>query len=234
MGLEKPDGTVTFVDYEARELTVNLNKGMGARAGFRFMIFDASSLGIATEKPKGTIELTSVGGFSSRARILETENPVDPIRAGDIVYSPVWSPNRPAEFALVGKMDVDRDGKDDREEVKRMIENSGGVIDFDLPPADLGKETGALSPRTDWYVVDDRPPLRESGVKPKRVLAEEAEFHARLGPVIKGARLHGTRPMTLGKLLAYLGQNVNKQARAEPDQAKAQQAPHRAGGARRA
>ncbi len=64
-------------------------------------------------------------------------------------------------FALVGKIDVNRDGRDDREELKRMIQEAGGVVDFDLPPADLGKETGTLSPRIDWYVIDDRMPLRD-------------------------------------------------------------------------
>ena len=64
-------------------------------------------------------------------------------------------------FALVGKIDVNRDGKDDREELKHMIEEAGGVIDFDLPPPDVGKELGTLSPRINWYVTDDRLPIRE-------------------------------------------------------------------------
>ena len=65
-------------------------------------------------------------------------------------------------FALVGKIDVNRDGRDDRPELKRMIQEAGGTVDFDLPPADLGKETGILSPRIDWYVTDDRTPLRDT------------------------------------------------------------------------
>ena len=43
-----------------------------------------------------------------------------------------------------------------------MIEEAGGIVDFDLPPADLGKETGTLTPRIDWYVTDDRMPLRDT------------------------------------------------------------------------
>ena len=65
-------------------------------------------------------------------------------------------------FALVGKIDVNRDGRDDRQELKRMIEEAGGTVDFDLPPADLGKETGTLTPRIDWYITDDRMPLRDT------------------------------------------------------------------------
>jgi hypothetical protein len=54
------------------------------------------------------------------------------IQVGDIVYSPAWSPNAPTRFALVGKIDVNRDGQDDRDELKRTIEEAGGVIEFDL------------------------------------------------------------------------------------------------------
>ena len=139
----------------------------------------------------------------STARILKTANATEPIRIGDIVYAS-GSPNRPTRFALVGKIDVNRDSKDDREELKRMIQEAGGVVDFDLPPTDLGKESGELNPRIDWYVVDDRPPLREFGPQPKP--------EKRVGEVIKAARLNGIRPMTIGKLLAYLGQEGNAQA----------------------
>ncbi|HEX3450299.1 MAG TPA: hypothetical protein VHS97_18740, partial [Isosphaeraceae bacterium] len=154
--LDRPDGYVTYVDYERGEVLVSLTKRQGARPQMKMTIFDAKSPGIPTEKPKGNIELTQVGEQFSAARIVKTISSIDPIRVGDIVYSAAWSPNMPMRFALVGKMDVNRDGKDDRDELKRMIQEAGGTIDFDLPPADLGKETGTLSPRIDWYVIDNR------------------------------------------------------------------------------
>ena len=143
--LDRPDGYVTYVDYERREVLVNLTRRQGARPQMKMTIFDAASPGIPTEKPKGNIELTSIGDQFSAARIIRTDSRTDPIRVGDIVYSAAWSPNQPMRFALVGKIDVNRDGKDDRAELKRMIEEGGGTVDFDLPPADLGKETGTLT-----------------------------------------------------------------------------------------
>ena len=103
---------------------------------------DAKSPGIPTEKPKGSIELTQIGDQFSAARIVKTDNSIDPIRVGDIVYSAAWSPNQPMRFALVGKMDVNRDGRDDRQELRRMIEEAGGSVDFDLPPATDGEGGG--------------------------------------------------------------------------------------------
>ena len=159
--LDHPDGYVTFVDYERGELQLNINRAMGARPQMAMSVFDANAPGIPTEKPKGTIELTKVGEQFSIARITKTMSPIDPIRTGDIIYTPAWSPNNPTRFALVGKIDVNRDGKDDREELKRMIQDAGGVVDFDLPPLEIGKETGKITPRIDWYVIDERVPFRQ-------------------------------------------------------------------------
>ena len=165
---EVRDGEVSYVDYETGEVLVGITQGMGARPHMKFTVFVAHAPNIPAEKPKGTIELISVNDKYSQARILKTNSSINPIRVGDIVYSPAWAPNRPTRFALMGKIDVNRDSIDDRDELKRMIEEAGGVIDFDLPPPDVGQETGVLSPRIDWYVIDARGPLRIDPRNPPR------------------------------------------------------------------
>ncbi len=208
--LDRPDGYVLYVDYETKEVLVSINRQMGAQPQMKMTIFDAHSPGIPTEKPKGNIELTSVGETSSHARIIKTDSRIDPIRVGDIVYSPSWSPNQPTRFALVGKMDVNRDSRDDRQELKRMIQESGGVVDFDLPPNDLGKPLGAINPRIDWYVIDDRPPFRDVFAKQTdAMIASAAKDSKATSDAVKECRLNGIRPMTIGKLLAYLGYDLN-------------------------
>ncbi len=131
--------------------------------------------------------------------------------------SPFASRDVPPRFALIGKMDIDRDGSDDRKELKGMIQGAGGVVDFDLPPPDSGKETGKISPKLDWYVIDERLPLRESGQQAVGPLLPDAKFSERVRAAVKEARLNGIRPMTIGKLLAYLEQDPN----AKPAAAKA-------------
>jgi len=208
--LDRPDGYVTYVDYERREVLVNVTSRQGARPQQKMTIFDAASPGIPTEKPKGTIMLTKVGVENSVAQITKTNNPIDPIRVGDIVYSPAWSPNVPMRFALVGRMDVNRDDRDDRDELKRMIQEGGGVVDYDLPPPEVGKETGTLSPRIDWYVIDKRIPLRQVfNEKSAEGDARKNAYEKRIGEVIKEARLNGIRPMLIEHLLAYLGYDMN-------------------------
>ena len=197
---------------------VSLNRRQGARPQMKMTIFDAKSPGIPTERPKGSIELTQIGDQFSAARIVKTDSSIDPIRVGDIVYSAAWSPNQPMRFALVGKMDVNRDGKDDRDELKRMIQEAGGTIDFDLPPADLGKETGSLSPRIDWYVIDNRQPLREVyASKNASVEVSQEKLNQRVGEIVREARLNGIRPMTIEHLLAFLGYDMNAPVIGRPE-----------------
>lgn len=204
--LDRPDGYITYVDYDRSEVQVNVTRRQGARPQMKMTIFAAGSPGIPTEKPKGTIELIQVGDEFSIARILKTNSTIEPLRIGDIVYSPAWSPNEPMRFALVGKIDVNRDGKDDREDLKRMIQEAGGIVDYDLPPPDIGKESGKLTARIAWYVIDERMPFREVyGPKSDTTLGQQADFQKRFGEVIKEARLNGIRPLPIERLLSYLG-----------------------------
>jgi len=207
--LDSPDGYVTYVDLDRREVHVSVNRHQGARPQMKMTIFAAGSPGIPTEKPKGNVELIQVGDRFSIARIEKTNSSIDPIRVGDIVYSAAWSPNEPMRFALIGKIDVNRDGKDDREDLKRMIQDAGGVVDYDLPPPEYGKERGKLSARIAWYVTDERTALREQFQKKTDVtLAQQTEFQKKYGQAVKDARLEGIRPMPVGRLLAYLGYDM--------------------------
>lgn len=204
--LDRPDGHITYVDLGRGEVHLDINRRQGARPQMVMSVFDANAPGIPTEKPKGTIELVQVGDQYSIGRITKTVSPIEPMRIGDIIYSPAWSPNEPMQFALIGKIDVNRDGKDDREDLKRMIQEAGGEVVYDLPPPDLGKETGELTARIAWYVTDDRMPLREIyGKQSEATLTQQAEFSSKTGEMIKEARSYGIRPITIGRLLAYLG-----------------------------
>ncbi len=116
-------------------------------------------------------------------------------------------PNRVAgqRFALIGKIDINRDDRDDREELKRMIQQAGGFIDYDLPPVYVGKETGKISPRIDWFVTDDRIPLREvDRTRTEPLIFEYAKLSQHKGEVIKQARQDGIRPMPIQRLLTWL------------------------------
>jgi hypothetical protein len=206
--LERADGEVTYVDYTRREIRTNINRSMGAKPQMQMSVFDRNAQAMGTDKPKGTIQLIQVGETDSVARILTTTNSIDPIRAGDQIYSAAWSPNEPKRFALIGKIDIDRDGRDDRRDLVRLIQAAGGEVSYDLPPPGAGKESGELSGRITWYVIDEREPFRSArlnAVAPAEVSAEEARFNDKRTAALQKAQVAGIQPITIERLLPSLG-----------------------------
>ncbi len=191
--LDRPDGYVIEVHRGRQEVVISIDRSDGIRPRLRASIFDPASPDLPALRPKALIEVTRVDEESSTARIIGTTDATRPIRVGDHVYAHQgWSPHGPTRFALVGMIDANRDNKDDREELKRLIQAAGGVIDYDLPPPDVGPETGTLLPRIDWYVIDERAP-------------HQPEFTKRRLEAIREARLLGIRPMPIHRLPAELG-----------------------------
>jgi len=152
--LDRVHGHVTQVNHERREVLIDIGQTHGARARMRMWVYSSASPAVPYAEPKGKIQLTQVGEPFSTARIIRTDNGAEPIGVGDHVLSPFWSPKNRVRFALIGKIEINRDGKDDRDELKGWIQEAGGVIDFDLPPPDVGNQTGTLAPAIDWYLVD--------------------------------------------------------------------------------
>jgi hypothetical protein len=216
--LDRPDGYVTDVDSQRAMARVSVMRRHGARTGMKMGIFDPKSPVFSIDEPKAMIELIETGEKFSTSRIIKTNRHKEPIRVGDAVYSVAWSPNQPMRFALVGKIDFNHDGKDDRDELKRLIKEAGGLVDFDLPPPDVGRETGMLSPRIDWYVFDEpvlpseQADLSKSGRSP----SPSPQFEKHMREVIKEARLNGIRPIRLERLLDLLGYGIGQPSLGRP------------------
>jgi hypothetical protein len=125
-------------------------------------------------------------------------------------------PSHPAilskRFALVGPIDLNRENQDSRQKLKQIIEEAGGIVEFDFPPPDVGQQSGTLSNRIDWYVIDSRVPLREvRSSNSERVVAGRPDFQKRMSELLKEARLDGIRPMPIERLLSFLGDDTGSQ-----------------------
>jgi hypothetical protein len=201
--LDVKDGSITFVDYSTKAVRLDINRAMGIRPTMRFTIFDRKAVGLPSDKPKGQIEITEVGNQYSVGRIIETRDLAKPIVAGDLLYSAAWNASEPQEFALIGKLDLNRDGKDDREDIKRLITSAGGKVGYDLV---LRKgetiEDGKLNGRIAWYVDDDRPLSAE---QLNALSVAERDFETRKSEVLREARSLGIRPLPLTRLPGTLG-----------------------------
>jgi len=157
-------GKIVEITNGGDTVFINLGRADGLRPGVRFGVVNSDESRVANAQPKARIkvvEMISGTEHLSRCRVLSDRTPITILR-GDSIYSPAWQPGRKVEFALAGKLDINGDGIDDRETIKAMIAQNGGLVTMDLPPT--GKGSGELSVTTRWLVIgDDFKVLDEGG-----------------------------------------------------------------------
>jgi hypothetical protein len=153
---ESPDGEVTWVNQRTRVVWINLGSDDRLERQTAFSVFpvdtnDSPDL----SRKKGNIEVTRIlDGRMAEARIVD-DNVADPILPGDKIISPVWDRGRSEGFALAGFMDVDGDGRSDRNKVRELIKQNGGRIDAEVD--DNGKLTGKIEINTRYIILGDAP-----------------------------------------------------------------------------
>lgn len=195
---ESPDGRIKLVNQRQRQVWIDLGRADGLLRQTTFSVYDHNENGIANAKPKGRIEVTAVGDRLSEARILE-DNPANPIIPGDLIATPAWSPGQRIHFALALKMDINKDGIDDFDLVKKVIEMNGGVIDAELRAN--GKRTGSMSVNTRYYIEGETP---DEGAS-EELLKQLAEFDA------ERVR-YGVERKSVSELLTLMGWKAEERA----------------------
>lgn len=146
---ERPDGRVTRVNQGLQQVWIDVGREDGLLRQTTFAVYDHNESGVASSKPKGSIEVVSLGDRLSEAKIIE-DSPANPIISGDAIHTVAWSPGQRIHFALAGKMDINGDGVDDYDLVRNIIRINGGEIDAELRPD--GVRTGKISVNTRYLV----------------------------------------------------------------------------------
>lgn len=165
----------------------------------RFSVLDDEANRAADAEPKARIEVIEVNQQTdhlARARVLPDRR-TNTILRGDRIYSPAWQPGRKVSFGLVGKLDIDGDGKDDRDTVKALIAQNGGEVSVDLRPD--GRMEGALSVNTRWLVVGD-----EFKVLGGTLDGATEVMAKRRAELEQQAKSMGVSRINLDKLMGYL------------------------------
>ncbi|MFQ5732667.1 MAG: hypothetical protein ACE5KM_12030 [Planctomycetaceae bacterium] len=150
---ETPDGTVRWVDHSTRLVWISLGTADKLPNRMTFSVYSKAHHGIARgrEGIKGSIEITRiVGAHMAEARILKNDL-FDPIRAGDPIYTPLWSPGLTESFAFSGEFDLDGDGTSDRELLHRMVRAAGAKISNEVD--DKGDRQGTGLTHEDKFLV---------------------------------------------------------------------------------
>ncbi len=178
---------------------VNLGRNDQLRPGVRFGIIDPETTRLVDAKPKGHIEITEVmDDHQARGRVL-TGALTTPILRGDLIYSPTWEKGRKVQFALMGKLDIDGDGIDDRSTLRSLIIQSGGEIAEDLTPE--GKSTGKMTADTRWLVVGEQ---FKVGANTDDSDNKQKEYRGKYADMQQRARSLAISQINLDKLLSWL------------------------------
>lgn len=115
---------------------INLGRRAGMVLGLQFGVF-SSLKGIPEDgRGKAQIEVVSIGESSSECRIVGVA-PSQVIVKEDLIANPVFDPNRPLTFVVMGEFDLDRDGILDRDgagTLESLITTWGGQVSQEINP----------------------------------------------------------------------------------------------------
>ncbi|HUY32137.1 MAG TPA: hypothetical protein VMV69_05105 [Pirellulales bacterium] len=155
-GFEVPDGLILRVSQKAGSVWINVGQADGLRRQVTFSVVGADE-NVGKDQPtKGRIEVTEViSAHFAQCRILD-DNITDPLVEGDKIFTPLWQPGRSESFGIVGKIDMNGDGEDDREMIVDLIHMAGGRVDAQVDPK-TDKQEGNLNIHTRYLILGDQP-----------------------------------------------------------------------------
>lgn len=186
---EVANGTVQSVNPFNRTVYINLGKSDNLPRLTNFAVFDFEANTKEGEGKKGSIEVLQImDDHMSLCRITD-ENPADPMVPGDKVYTPLWRSGQKLRFAILGKIDLNKDGVDDRPLVRELISQLGGSIDAEVD--DQGKITGDLTIDTRYLIMGDLGEDRLARDGASKMLGDARRLGIEAIPAVKFFELSG-------------------------------------------
>ena len=205
VSFERPDGIITWVDNQSRRVWINLGSADFLNKQMTLSVYtkDNRGVGRGVEDIKGSIEVTRIiDSHNAEARILD-DDIYRPFAKGDPIFTPLWSPGRPAEFAVVGDIDLDKDGSPDRERFHQIISGAGATLAHEVdddgtrlrytkfPEESIEFEEGTqgIDVNTKFLVIAEIPDMSELSKQEEIDRAQRITSH--LQAMRKEARIQG-------------------------------------------
>jgi hypothetical protein len=193
---QKPDGRIIRSSAATKTAWLNIGSKHGVEPQLTFSVQPTGFTGNPLAKPKAKIEVIKVSGPNlSEARIVESSL-MNPVIEGDEIYNPAWDPGKVVHFALAGFLDMDGDGRDDRDKLKGMIIQAGGKIDAEVLPD--GSIWGEVTVETNYFVRGQSPDTERLGLLQTRALTSMAQLE-------RTALDYGAVVIDLSKFLDLMG-----------------------------
>jgi hypothetical protein len=163
---DAPKGKVVRVDRERDLVYVDLGSADSVLPQVSFSVMPSGSTGkaAAARQRKGAIEVVTVlePHLSSAKIVEEASRYRDPIMPNDVLFNPAWSPTQKVHVALAGIFDLNGDGIDDTQDLIRMLEKQGSVVDAHLDVKSRQVKGPGITERTEFLILGEQPALPES------------------------------------------------------------------------
>ncbi len=125
---ERPDAMIVSVNAKEQSVNINVGRTDHLRLNIRFGVFKRGETNVHNRTKKGTIAVTRfIGDNLAEARIVDS-NLKDPMLAGDVVFTPTWTPGMQETFVLAGDFDINGDRKPDNDQMRSLVELNGGKV----------------------------------------------------------------------------------------------------------
>jgi hypothetical protein len=211
LSFEAADGVIRRVEHNSNTVWINLGDADFLKPRMTFSVYAKENLGVGrgAEDIKGKIEVTRIlEPHMAEARVVE-EDLYRPIVSGDLIYTPIWDPGRIEKISVIGGIDLDGDGRSDREQFHQMMAVAGCVIDNEVD--DDGVRTpkdGKITVQTRFLVKGDIPELPDvTGVEAK---AKVRDIQRHFNEMNDEARSNGVRIIKMNDFLAYIGYHTKR------------------------
>ncbi len=216
---EVADGEIRWVDYQNARVWISLGEADNLPKRMTFSVYTKNHNGVArgSDDIKGAIEVTRIiDAHTAEARIIK-DDLYQPIAKGDPIFTPIWSPGRRENFSFVGIIDLDGDGKSDRQKLHELVAGAGATIDNEVD--DDGKRIRYMKFPNDFVDhaegvpgIDVNTKFLVLGEIPDISLAAKDEDKDRIGRILKQrkilgdeAKQQGVRIVNLNDFLSWIG-----------------------------
>jgi hypothetical protein len=201
--LQKPDGVVVRSDAALGRVYVDLGSMHKVKPGLTFSVFGFNQAGNPYHEPKGKIEIKRVEHPDMSMAVVTEFDPSDPIVRGDRIYSPIYDRFWTERFAIVGRFDLDGDGRDNRDTLIKVIRSHGGIVVCELL-AD-GTIKGSIEVNTNWLLLGQTPTDDEITSATEEQQIEINKQLEKIRELRQEAKDLGVSVINLRNFLSYMG-----------------------------
>lgn len=200
------DGYIRRVDNVSRVVWLNIGDADFLKPRMTFSVYGKETAGVGRTIAdiKGKIEVTRIiDAHLAEAKVID-EDLFRPMSPGDAVFTPLWSPGRAEKFATVGIIDMDGDGKSDRDLFRAEMAVRGAEIATEVD--DKGQRTPddvKIDESFKFLILGKIPDPNDAITPEEKSTATAIMGHNK--EMREEARLHGIRVVNISEFMDYIG-----------------------------